>query len=133
MVLDLPTALELAMIKRPEFEAARQQLANDDTNVLVASNNLKPDLNISGFYTSNGRGGNQIDTSTGTPVIIPGGFTDSLDQLGSFNFPTYGVSLDLRLPLRNRSAKADLNTALNSKKSNLYQLRLKQQTINQDV
>jgi outer membrane protein TolC len=133
MVLDLPTALELAMSKRPELEAVRQQLANDDTNVQVATNNLKPDLNLSGFYASNGRGGNQIDTSSGTPVIIPGGFTDSLDQLGSFNFPTYGVSLELRLPLRNRAAKADLSTALISKKSNLYQLRLKQQTINQDV
>jgi outer membrane protein len=108
----------------------RWQLANDDTNVEVATNNLKPDLNLTGFYASNGRGGNQIDTSGS---IIPGGFADSLDQLGSFNFPSYGVSLELRLPLRNRSAKADLNTALTSKKSNLYQFRLKQQVINQDI
>ncbi|MCU1286218.1 MAG: hypothetical protein JWO13_2568 [Acidobacteriales bacterium] len=132
-VVDIPAALEMAMSKRPELEAVRQQLANDDTNVQIASNNLKPDLNVSGFYTSNGRGGNQIDTTTGTPIITPGGFTDSLDQLGSFNFPTYGVSLSLRLPLRNRSAQADLGTAMLSKRSNLYQLRSKQQAINQDV
>jgi outer membrane protein TolC len=130
-VVDIPTALEMAMSKRPELQAVRWQLANDDTNVEVATNNLKPDLNLTGFYASNGRGGNQIDAISG--ALIPGGFGDSLDQLGSFNFPTYGVSLELRLPLRNRAAKADLSTALTSKKSNLYQFRLKQQVINQDV
>ncbi|MCU1310751.1 MAG: hypothetical protein JWO20_1876, partial [Candidatus Angelobacter sp.] len=130
-VVDIPTALEMAMSKRPELQAVRWQLANDDTNVEVATNNLKPDLNLTGFYASNGRGGNQIDATSG--AFIPGGFSDSLDQLGSFNFPSYGVSLELRLPLRNRAAKADLSTALTSKKSNLYQFRLKQQVINQDV
>ncbi|MCU1307139.1 MAG: hypothetical protein JWN45_1834 [Acidobacteriaceae bacterium] len=130
-VVDIPTALEMAMSKRPELQAVRWQLANDDTNVEVATNNLKPDLNLTGFYASNGRGGNQIDAISG--ALIPGGFSDSLDQLGSFNFPSYGVSLELRLPLRNRAAKADLSTALTSKKSNLYQFRLKQQVINQDV
>jgi outer membrane protein TolC len=43
------------------------------------------------------------------------------------------VSLSLRLPLRNHAAQADLGTAMLSKKSNLYQLRAKQQSVNQDV
>ena len=99
----------------------------------LANNNLKPDLRLSAFFASNGIGGNQIDSSIGAPIFIPGGFSDSLDQVGSFNFPAYGVSLDLRFPLRNRVAQADLGTALIAKKNDLYQQRLRQQVINQDV
>ncbi|HUQ49686.1 MAG TPA: TolC family protein [Terriglobales bacterium] len=133
-VPDMAAALELAISKRPELEAIRLQLANDETNAQLARNNLKPDFNVSSFFTSNGRGGNQIDNSTGVPLIVSrGGFVDSLDQVGSFNFPTYGLSLELRLPIRNRAAQADLGTSLVSKRNSLYQLRQRQQIINQDV
>lgn len=128
-VPDMSAALDLAMKKRPELEAIRLQLANDDTNAQVARNGLKPDFNVSGFYTSNGRGGNQLVVGS----LIPGGIADSLDQVGSFNFPSYGVSLDLRLPIRNRAAQADLGTSLVSKRNSLYQLRQRQQIVNQDV
>lgn len=127
---DLAAALDTAMKKRPELEAIRLQILNDDTNAAVARNNLKPDLSISSFFTSNGRGGNQI---AGGVVTSNGGIVDSLDQVGSFNFPTYGLSLDLRLPIRNRAAQADLGTSLVSKRNSLYQLRQRQQIINQDV
>ncbi|HUS19021.1 MAG TPA: TolC family protein [Terriglobales bacterium] len=128
-VPDMTAAIESAMKKRPELEAIRLQLANDDTNAQVARNNLKPDLSLSSFFTSNGRGGNQL-TGTG---VVPGGFSDSLDQVGSFNFPTYGLSLDLRLPIRNRAAQADLGTSMVSKRNSLYRLRQSQQLVNQDV
>jgi outer membrane protein len=132
-VLDMGTALDMALKRRPELEAVRQQLAIDDINAHVATDRLKPDFSVSGFYSSNGIGGNQIDTSTGTPIFIPGGFADSLDQVGSFNFPTYGVTFSLRLPIRNRQAQADLGSALVSKRSDLYQMRSRQQAVNQDV
>jgi outer membrane protein len=132
IVLDIPTALQMALKRRPELEAVRQQLANDDTNVHVATDNLKPDLSLRGFYASNGVGGNQLDTTTGT-VTAPGGFVDSLDQVGSFNFPAYGFTMSLRVPIRNRSAQADLGTALISKRNDLYQLRSREQAVNLDV
>ncbi|HUR37838.1 MAG TPA: TolC family protein, partial [Terriglobales bacterium] len=59
-VPDMAASIEQAMKKRPELDAIRLQLANDDTNAQVARNNLKPDLSISSFFTSNGRGGNQL-------------------------------------------------------------------------
>lgn len=132
--VDLPTALQTALSKRPELEAVRLQVANDDTSVGIAQNGLKPDFNVSAFYTSNGRGGNQIATVGGVPVIVaPGGFRDSLDQVGSFDFPSYGLNLQLRLPIRNRAAQADLGSALASKKSSLYRLRQQEQGVNQEV
>jgi outer membrane protein len=131
---DIPTAIETALSKRPELEAVRQQLANDDTNVYIAHNNLQPDLSLTGAYTSNGIGGNVIDTSSGVPVVVSqGGLLDALGQVGGFGFPTYSVGLNLRLPIKNRQAEADLGSALVSKRSDLYQLRSRQQQITLEV
>ena len=131
---DISTAMEAALSKRPELEAVRQQLANDDTNVYIAHSNLQPDLSLTGAYTSNGIGGNVIDTSSGAPVIVSrGGLLDALGQVGGFGFPTYSVGLNLRLPIRNRQAESDLGSALVSKRSDLYQLRARQQQITLEV
>jgi outer membrane protein TolC len=131
---DIPTAVETALSKRPELEAVRQQLANDDTSVYLAHNSLQPDLSLTGAYTSNGIGGNVIDTSTGAPVVVArGGLLDALGQVGGFGFPTYSVGLNLRLPIKNRQAESDLGSALISKRSDLYQLRKSQQAITLEV
>ena len=131
---DIPTAVEIALSKRPELEAIRQQLANEDTSVYIAHNSLQPDLSLTGAYTSNGIGGNVIDTSTGAPVVVArGGLLDALGQVGGFGFPTYSVGLNLRLPIKNRQAESDLGSALISKRSDLYQLRKSQQAITLEV
>src|SRR5215510_3215481 len=129
--IDLQDSLTLALKNRPEIDAQNQQLAIDDTNVRLANNNLKPDLNLSATYTSNGLGG-VVFASDGT-VLSDGGFGDSISQLGGFNFPTYGMSLQLRLPIRNSSAQADLGTALVSKRRSLYQKRNLEQSISTEV
>ncbi len=131
---DIPTAIETALSKRPELEAVRQQLANDDTSVYIAHNSLQPDLSLTGAYTSNGIGGNVIDTSSGAPVVVAhGGLLDALGQVGGFGFPTYSVGLNLRLPIKNRQAEADLGSALVSKRTDLFQLRKSQQAITLEV
>ena len=131
---DIANAIETAMSKRPELEAVRQQLANDDTNIYIAHNSLQPDISVTGIYTSNGIGGNVIDTSNGTPVIIShGGLLDALDQVGGFGFPTYSVGLTLNLPIKNHLADANLGSALVSKRTDLYQQRSRQQAIALEV
>src|SRR5947209_175126 len=131
--VDLQEAMALAQKNRPEVEAQNQQLAIDDTNLKLANNNLRPDLNLSANYTSNGLGGVVFGSSNGAPVVIPGGFSDSLSQLGGFNFPTYGMNLQLRLPIHNSSAQADFGTAMVSKRRSLYQMRSLEQTIGTQV
>jgi outer membrane protein TolC len=133
-LVDVVAALQLALQSRTELEALRQQEANDDTNIQLAHNNLQPDLSISSFYSMNGVGGNLISSATGTPVVISsGGLGDALDQLGSRNFPGYGMTLSLRLPLRNRSAEADMGNALVNKRRSMYQLRQREQAIMLEV
>jgi HAE1 family hydrophobic/amphiphilic exporter-1 len=130
-IVDLQESLADALKNRPEIDAQNQQLAIDDTNAKLAVNNLRPEVSLSASYTSNGLGGIVFD-STGN-LISNGGFGDSLSQLGGFSFPTYGVSLQMRFPIRNSSAAADLGTALVSKRRNLYQMRSLQQTISSQV
>ena len=134
VTMDVPEALKRAFERRPELEALRQQLANDDTSIRVAHNGLLPDLSLSGLYSSSGRGGNQIDTTTTPPTLVStGGLTDALSQVRAFDFPTYGFTLQLRLPIRNRAAQADLGNALVAKRRGLYQLRQEEQAIQLEI
>ncbi|MCL5288008.1 MAG: TolC family protein [Acidobacteria bacterium] len=50
-------------------------------------------------------GGREITSSTTT--VFQGGYSDSLNTLRHFDFPTYGVSLNLTIPILNRAAQAD--------------------------
>ena len=57
--IDAGTALQQALAQRPELEAARYALENDDTSIRLARNKMKPDLSLGG-ETGNGLGGNQF-------------------------------------------------------------------------
>lgn len=118
-MVDVGTALQKALTERPELEAARYALENDETRVRMARNQLKPDLSLTGIYQSNGLGGNQFDINTGA-LISRGGFGSSLGQLFDFSYPVYGARLSLDFPIKNRSAQADMGDALVSRHRNLY-------------
>jgi outer membrane protein len=117
--IDAAAAMQVALSRRPEFEAVRYALANDDTSIRLAHNHLEPDLSLTGFYQSNGLGGNQYSLTT-NQLISRGGLGSSFNQLFGFGFPGYGVTLTLNLPLKNRAAQADLGDALTSRHRDLY-------------
>lgn len=124
--MDIPTALARALANRPELDAAHQQLAADELNVRLAHNYLKPDLELAGFYSGNGLGGNQI----GLPNT---GFSNSLGQSFRFTYPAYGASLSLTLPIKNHNAEANLADALVSRRHDQYQERNTNQSISLEV
>lgn len=49
--------VQQALTKRPEFDATRAALANDETRIRLAHNHLLPELDLFGYYASNGVGG----------------------------------------------------------------------------
>jgi outer membrane protein len=126
--VDAAAALQQAMGKRPELEAARQSLANDDTSIRLAHNNLLPDLRVNGNYSGNGL--NNIVTAQG---VAAGAFGDSLNQLFGFGYPSYGFGLTLNLPVKNRSGQAALGSALISRSRDLYTERQIREQITYDV
>ncbi len=106
--MDIQSALQRALTNRPEFEVQRLLLANDALNMKLAHNNLRPDLELSGLYSSNILAGNLAS------------FGNSLSQLFHFTYPTYGATLTLNLPIRNHAAEANLGDALVSQKHDQY-------------
>jgi HAE1 family hydrophobic/amphiphilic exporter-1 len=51
-------------------------------------------------------------TTTGLPVVLVGGYGQSVTNIFSGNFPTSQIQLRISLPLRNRTAEANLNNSL---------------------
>jgi outer membrane protein len=132
--VDAATSLQRAFKYRAELEAMEQQLANDDTSIRLAHNQLLPDMELGGFYSSTGLGGNQFNTMSAPPVLIArSGFGDALSQVFGFGYPTYGFTLSLNLPIKNPGARASLGRALVAKRGDLYSLRRQRQAITLDV
>jgi len=134
LTLDIQQAYQQALERRPELEALHLQLENDETSIRLAHNHLLPDLSLSAFYTTNGLGGNTYNITTTPPTLVAtGGFGDSLSQMRSFDFPSYGFTVQLRLPIRNRAAQADLGEAMVSRRRDLYLRRQEGQELWQEV
>ena len=130
--IDAATALAQALEQRPELDAARYALANDETNLQLAHNHLQPDLSLTGFYQAQGLGGDQYNLTTGE-LIAQGGLGTSFSQLFAFGYPGYGATLTLNLPIKNRGAQADLGAALVARRNDLYSERKIREQITLEV
>ncbi len=138
--IDEDESIARALRLRPEIEGSRFNSDVADLQIQSATNQLRPDLTLSGNYVSQGRGGNFFQRTfpgtggaAGPTTLIPGGFTDAIDQLFDFRFPVYGFSLNLRLPLRDRRASADLADATVAKRREMLTLRNLEQQIRLEV
>ena len=125
--IDAATALQQAMKTRPEFDAARSALARDEMQIRVAHNHLLPQLDVMGLYASNGLGGAGLD-QTGQPIS-----SSWRSQIFGFNYPTYEAQVTLSLPLKNRAAKAEMGSALVSRRNDLYSQRQVQEQVTLDI
>jgi outer membrane protein TolC len=139
--IEAPTfeeAAKEAFAKRPELQEQALNLLNGEIDLKATRNALLPTATLAAQYTSVGLAGNQRTfTSTpaaGAPIVdatgqaIPGfflpsatvtpgpvsqaGFTDAMSAVFHNNFPDYQVSLNVQIPIRNRSAQADNQRAI---------------------
>jgi len=127
-----------AFSKRPELQEQLLNLTNAGIDVRATRNALLPIATLSAQYGTVGLSGNQpklgapvagvgtqLVDANGNPVnvFIPtstvpvvgtarGGFSDATSSLFHNNFPDYLVSLNVQIPIRNRSAQADNGRAL---------------------
>jgi outer membrane protein TolC len=134
-------AIQQAMLNRPDLKQAIQSLDVDDLSLQQARNGLLPNLALTGSYTSNGRGGiyyqkqNVFTDGVSSSVLtsLPGGLGDAISQMFGFGFSTYQFGLRLSLPIRNRSASADMADAIVRKKQDALTVRTTQQTVRLDI
>jgi outer membrane protein len=136
------SVIQQAIANRPDLKQAVQTLDVDDLSVQQARNALLPNLALIGSYTSNGRGGvflsrtnvfDQSGVASSVLTSLPGGLTDALSQMFGFGFTTYQFGLRLSLPIRNRSASADMADAIVRKKQDALTVRTTQQTVRLDI
>ena len=133
VTLDADAAIQRAIRMRPDLQALKVALDVDDLQIEQASNLLRPDLELTGNYSSQGLGGMFNYSTGGRIATIPGGFSDALGQLFGFGYPIYTFGVTLNLPIRNRTASANYADQLVAKKSDALTARRTEQQIRLDV
>jgi outer membrane protein TolC len=124
---DKTEAVRKAMAARPDRLALAAALDNDDIGIRRANEALRPTVALVGSYQSQGIGGTYL------PAAIPGGFGDALSQMFQFKFPVYSFGLQMKLPIRDHAAAADLADAGIRKKTDALNLRKLEQTLRLQV
>jgi outer membrane protein TolC len=101
--------IEQAFTLRPEVEQVRLQLSNSELSLAGSKSALRPELDLVATAQNSGLAGNLL-RSAGVPgdPILTGGYGDALGQVTGNNFPHYGASVALTIPLRNRAARSDV-------------------------
>ena len=99
-----------ALRTRPDLAQAGIQVENSQISLKGSLNALRPQLDVVGTVQNGGLSGDVNPAAAAlTPgaTLYPGGYGTALGQVFKNNFPTYGVGLQLTLPVRNRVAQAD--------------------------
>jgi outer membrane protein len=139
--IEAPTfedAVKEAFAKRPELQEQALNLLNGQIDLKATRNALLPTATLTAQYGTVGLAGNQKQVLTsavtqGTqlidntgakinafiPITVPtstqdvtAGFGDAMSTVFKNQFPDYQVSLNLQIPIRNRSAQADNQRAI---------------------
>jgi outer membrane protein TolC len=136
--LDPGREVQKALVSNPNVKAAAQALDIDDLGIQSANNGLLPQLTFTASYANAGQGGVYSSSGStllggGSVLVVPGGLTDALSQMFGLNNPTYRGSLNLTLPIRNRTASMVLANSLVTKKTDALNLRNVQQNTRLNV
>jgi outer membrane protein TolC len=92
-----------ALKNRPDLAQAGIQIENSQISLKGSLNALRPQIDLVGTMQNGGLAGDPNPLAGATP----GAYGSALGQVFRRNFPTYGVGVQLTLPLRNRVAQAD--------------------------
>jgi outer membrane protein TolC len=97
-----------ALTQRPDLDQARLQIANSQIGLAGTRNLTKPQLDLVGIMQNNGLAGQASPFTAYQDPGFVGGYGSVLDQILTRKYPTYGVGLQMTLPIRNRIAEADV-------------------------
>ncbi len=116
--------IEMALKNRPDVAQAEIQIQNTKLGLQGSRNNLLPSLDVIADFRNNALVGQinklPIPAVPGTGIgptprnpnavdpFFIGGYGKALSQLFARNFPDYAIGFQLNIPLRNRSAQADM-------------------------
>ena len=104
----LQDLVALAYANRPDLSQAGLQVEDTQISLQGSRNGLRPELDLVGVAQNSALAAqpNPLVPAIESPLI--GGYGNALEQLATRKYPTYGIGLNLNLPLRNRIAQADV-------------------------
>jgi len=97
-----------ALAHRPDLGQGRLQIDISKIGLAGARSAVRPQLDLVGVMQNNGLAGAANPFVANPDPGFIGGFGGALDQIFSRKYPTYGVGVQMTLPIRNRVAEADL-------------------------
>ena len=112
------TALQAAIVNRPEIAEAKTIADRQDVEVDAARERIRPSLDLVASYAARGLAGDQNKDTIpigGMPIVVPGdmlgGIADSYATLFTQRFVDTTLGVTYTVPLGNRTAKGDLAMA----------------------
>jgi outer membrane protein TolC len=113
--IGLEVATAEAMRNRPELEEIHTTSEINKIDQRFYKDQTKPQVDLIGSYTAAGLAGTPNPLSSGSANVPPnliGGYGTSVGNLIAQDYPTYRVGVQIGLPLRNRTAKANYGRSL---------------------
>jgi outer membrane protein TolC len=132
----LEEAVKIALENRPEIRQAVLDMQNKDIDIQYYGNQRKPLLSLTGTYTQNSIGGNQIIRGAlggAAAEVKPGGLSDALSQLFGLNYNGYSAGFSFVMPLENKAVNANYEYAQNQKHMSEANLKATEAQIALDV
>jgi outer membrane protein TolC len=97
-----------ALNHRPDLGQARLQVSNSQIGLEGSRNATKPQLDLVGIMQNSGLIGDTNSFLPGADPGMLGGYGGALSQIFSRRYPTYGIGVQMTLPIHNRVAESDL-------------------------
>ena len=120
--------LDEAIANRPDLGQAHLQVENNLIGLQGAKNATLPEVDLVGIAQNNGLAGPTTGFLAGPNQPYSGGYGSVLGQVLARDYPTYGVGVQVTLPIHNRIAEADLaRDEINTKQAQIRVTQLQNQ------
>lgn len=140
----LSDALKEAIAGRPEIAEAKTNIQINGLDMRLSREQAKPQINAVATISAQGLSGHALPLVsnpllqdfglTGTlPAIFPGGYTQSLNNIANGIFPTVQVGVQMSLPIRNRTALAQVSVSAAEGKRLAAQQQMVEMAVEADV
>jgi len=104
----VPELIAEAFANRPDLLQANVQVDNSQISLEGSRNELLPEIDLVGVAQNSALAGEVSPITVSPNSTFIGGYGSALEQLATRKYPTYGIGLNVTLPLRNRIAQADV-------------------------
>ncbi|MDR1989114.1 MAG: TolC family protein, partial [Acidobacteriaceae bacterium] len=114
--IDIPGAVRRALDTRTDLLQVRKNLQVNDVTMKYLHDLTLPQADVVASYGWQGRGGTTLERQPGTiggavTNTIPGGYLDALSTIGSRDYPTWNIALNVTYPLGTSAADANIARA----------------------